>query len=114
VLSRRVTEGQTGVAGRAPHVELAPVPRGVLVRAAAGCTAWVSPIDNADSERHEVSGRGRIIPSNGWMVFFEEPTSPSASPSSEGPHEGAEISGGVAATLRVKSTNGALHVAALP
>lgn len=76
VLSRRVTEGQTGVAGRAPHVELAPVRRGVSVRAAAGCTAWVSPIDRASSERHEVSGRGRIIPSNGWMVFIEEPDRP--------------------------------------
>lgn len=76
VLSRRVTEGQTGVVGRVPHVELTPVQRGVSVRAAAGCTAWVAPADRVDSERHEVSGRGRIIPPSGWMVFFEEPGKP--------------------------------------
>lgn len=76
VLSRRVTEGQTGVVGRAPHVELTPVQRGVSVRAAPGCTAWVAPADRVDSERHEVSGRGRIIPPSGWMVFFEEPGKP--------------------------------------
>jgi len=73
VLSRRVTEGQTGVVGRTPHVELRPVQRGVSVRVAMGNTAWVAPVDKANSERHEVFERGRIIPTSGWMVFFEEP-----------------------------------------
>lgn len=76
VLLRRVTEGITGLAGRTPHVEIAPVDRGVSVRAHAGCTAWVAPIGKADQERHDVSGRARIIPPNGWMVFFEEPDKP--------------------------------------
>lgn len=76
VLPRRVTEGWTGVVGREPHVEFAPYQRGVSVRAAPGCTAWVAPVDKGDSDLHEVSGRGRIIPSSGWMVFFEEPGKP--------------------------------------
>lgn len=76
VLPRRVTEGITGLAGRRPHVEITPVDRGVSVRACAGCTAWVAPIGKAEQERHDVSGRARIIPPNGWMVFFEEPDKP--------------------------------------
>lgn len=76
VLTRRVTEGRIGIAGRAPHVELTLVQRGVSVRAATGCTAWVAPIDKATEERHEVSERGRILPASGWMVFFEEPDKP--------------------------------------
>lgn len=76
VLPRRVTEGLTGVAARAPHVELAPVQRGISVRAHPGCMAWVAPIDKAKEERHEVSERDRIIPPSGWMVFFEEPDKP--------------------------------------
>lgn len=76
LLPRRVTEGITGLAGRAPHVEIVPVDRGVSVRAHAGCTAWVAPVGKADQERHDVSGRARIIPPNGWMVFFEEPDKP--------------------------------------
>ncbi|WNG39365.1 hypothetical protein F0U61_41150 [Archangium violaceum] len=76
VLTRRVTAGQTGVAARAPHVELTPVQRGISVSAHAGCAAWVAPVGKAQDERHEVSGRGRIIPPNGWMVFFEEPDKP--------------------------------------
>lgn len=76
VLSRRITEGHAGISGRTPHVELTPVQRGVSVRTAAGCTAWVASIDKAREERYEVSGRGRIIPANGWMVFFEEPDKP--------------------------------------
>jgi DNA-binding helix-hairpin-helix protein with protein kinase domain len=74
VLPRRVTEGRSGIAGRTPHVELTCVPRGVSVRTAEGCTAWVAPVSNALRERHEVSGRGRIIPPTGWMVFFEDPS----------------------------------------
>lgn len=76
VLSRRVTEGVSGLAGRAPHVEIVPVARGVSVRAHAGCTAWVAPVGKADQEQHDVSGRARIIPPNGWMVFFEQPDRP--------------------------------------
>ncbi|MCB9609592.1 MAG: hypothetical protein H6716_23575 [Polyangiaceae bacterium] len=73
VLTRRMTAGETGVAARAAHVELTPVERGISVRVHAGCAAWVAPVGNALEEQHEVSGRGRIIPTNGWMVFFEEP-----------------------------------------
>lgn len=76
VLTRRVTEGLTGVAARAPHVELTPIERGISVRAHAGCAAWVAPVGRARDERHEVSARGRIIPTNGWMVFFETPDKP--------------------------------------
>lgn len=76
VLPRRVTEGITGLEGRTPHVEITPVDRGVSVRAHAGCTAWVAPVGKADQERHDVSGRARIIPPNGWMVFFGEPDKP--------------------------------------
>ena len=76
VLPRRVTEGITGLAGRTPHVEITPVDRGVSVRAHVGCTAWVAPVGKAEHERHDVSGRARIIPPNGWMVFFEEPDKP--------------------------------------
>ncbi|MCK6504434.1 hypothetical protein L6R53_13705 [Myxococcota bacterium] len=76
VLTRRVTEGISGLAGRTPHVVLQPVDRGVSVRAHAGCTAWVAPVGKAEQERHDVSGRARIIPPNGWMVFFEEPDKP--------------------------------------
>ncbi len=76
VLSRRVTEGITGLAGRTPHVEIMPVDRGVSVRALAGCTAWVAPVGNAEQERYDVSNRASFIPPNGWMVFFEEPDKP--------------------------------------
>lgn len=76
VLTRRVTEGLTGLAGRAPHVEIATVERGVSVGAHAGCRAWVAAVGRADQERHDVSGRARIVPRSGWMVFFEEPDKP--------------------------------------
>jgi DNA-binding helix-hairpin-helix protein with protein kinase domain len=76
VLTRRVTEGLTGLAGRAPQVELIPAERGVRVRTHAGCTAWVAPVGPSDEGRHEVSGRGRVIPATGWMVFFESPDKP--------------------------------------
>lgn len=76
VLPRRVTEGLTGLVARNAHVEIMPVKNGVSVRAYPGCTAWVAPVGKAQEERHDVSGRGRIIPPNGWMVFFEEPDKP--------------------------------------
>lgn len=76
VLPRRVTECLTGLAGRTPHIEIKPVNRGVSVRALPGCTAWVAPLGNAEKERYDVSGRARIIPPNGWMVFFEAPDKP--------------------------------------
>lgn len=76
VLTRRVTEGLTGIAARTPHVEITLVDRGVSVRAFPGCTAWVAPVGKADQERHEVSGRARIVQPKGWMVFFEQPDRP--------------------------------------
>jgi hypothetical protein len=33
-------------------------------------------VGKADQEWHDVAGRARIIPPNGWMVFFEEPGKP--------------------------------------
>ncbi|RDV36433.1 hypothetical protein DV096_18430 [Bradymonadaceae bacterium TMQ3] len=74
MLNRRITEGRTGLAGRAPHVELERVQRGVSVRAQAGCKAWVAPVGKVGDELHEVTDRGRIIPADGWMVFFDEPS----------------------------------------
>lgn len=76
VLTGRITEGLTGLAGRNACVEIVPVKQGVSVRAHSGCSAWVAPVGRALQERHEVSKRGRIIPSEGWMVFFEEPDKP--------------------------------------
>jgi DNA-binding helix-hairpin-helix protein with protein kinase domain len=76
ILSRRVTEGITGLAGRAPHVEISPANRGVSVRTAEGCRAWVAPIDKVDQEQREISSRPLTIPLTGWMVFFDEPKNP--------------------------------------
>lgn len=74
-LTRRVTEGVTGLAGRTPHVELAAVARGVAVRVAPGCKAWVAPVADP-AGCHEVTTRGRIVPDRGWMMFFETPDAP--------------------------------------
>jgi len=74
-LSRRVTEGMTGASARAPHVEIRPVNRGLIVRTAVGREAWVAPIAGAH-QRYSVAGRGRTVPRDGWMVFFEEPDKP--------------------------------------
>ncbi len=76
ILPRRITEGVGGPAGREGHVELALVQRGVAVRALGGRTAWVADVARAAEETHPVEARGRIVPRNGWMVFFEEPSRP--------------------------------------
>jgi hypothetical protein len=76
VLSRRVTEGISGLAGRAPSVEISPANRGVSVRTTEGCRAWVAPIDKADQEPREISTRPVTIPLTGWMVFFDAPDKP--------------------------------------
>lgn len=75
-LPRRVTQGLTGAAAREAHVEIMPVERGISVQAMPGFEVWVAPVANANEERHLVSGRNRIVPPNGWMVFFEEPDQP--------------------------------------
>lgn len=75
-LSRRVTQGLTGAAAREMHVELMLVERGISVGAMPGFEVWVAPIANAHEERHLVAGRNRIVPPNGWMVFFEAPDQP--------------------------------------
>jgi len=72
-LPRRITEGLSGPGARDPHVGLSLVKRGVTVRSLAGNQVWVAPIARAHEERHAVTGRGRIVPSKGWMVFFEDP-----------------------------------------
>ena len=76
VLTRRVTEGLTGLAARSPHVEIKLLDRGVSVRALPGAAAWVAPVGKSQAERHDVSERGRIVPPTGWMVFFEDPARP--------------------------------------
>lgn len=76
LLPRRVTLGETGISARAAHVEIKPVDRGISVRAMPGFQAWVAPADRADSERYSVADRSRIVPPNGWLVFFEDPALP--------------------------------------
>jgi eukaryotic-like serine/threonine-protein kinase len=73
VLNRRITTGLTGLNGRTPHIEILQVDRGLSVRALGGHEAWVAKVNSAEPERHDVSGRARIINKNGWMVFFEDP-----------------------------------------
>jgi DNA-binding helix-hairpin-helix protein with protein kinase domain len=76
VLPRRATLGLSGASAREAHVRIAPVDRGFSVRAMPGTNAWVAPVAKAHLERHPVSGRGRIVPPTGWMVFFEDPDQP--------------------------------------
>jgi len=73
-LPRRVTQGLSGLAAREAHVEFSVVERGISVRALPGFEAWVAPIARAREEQHSVVGRGRMVPSSGWMVFFENPS----------------------------------------
>lgn len=75
-LSRRITQGETGINARRVQIQIRPVHRGISVRVMPGCEAWVAPIANAQVERYPVSEREKIVPSNGWMVFFEEPDRP--------------------------------------
>lgn len=72
VLTRRVTQGLTGVAGREGHVEIMPVDRGMRIRTLTSLAAWVAPADQTHGKLHDVSSKGRIIPGKGWMIFFEE------------------------------------------
>ena len=76
VLRLRITRGVPGVTGRQPHLELRLVERGIQVRTMPGFEARVAPIARAHEEQHLVSGRGRVVPANGWMVLFEEPGQP--------------------------------------
>ena len=76
ILTRRVTCGLPGVAGREPHVELTPVERGVRVRVFPGLAAWVALIQTADDKRYPVPEGGSKLPENGGMVFFEDPNQP--------------------------------------
>ncbi len=76
VLTRRVTQGLTGLSARTAHVEIVAVDRGVSVRALAGRSVWVAPVGGGNQERHEVADRARIIPANGWIVLFETPDQP--------------------------------------
>ncbi len=73
MLTRRITQACTGLAAREPHVELTLVPRGISIRTRPGFEAWVAPVDRAQDERHAVTERRRIVPRNGWMLFFEDP-----------------------------------------
>ena len=76
VLSRRLTEGRSGTSAREAHVQLALVNRGISIRTLPGFRAWAAPVGKAREERHEVTERGRIVPRNGWMLFFESPDQP--------------------------------------
>lgn len=75
-LPRRVTQGLTGAAAREAQVELMLVERGISVRAMPGFDAWVAPVAGEPADCHPVSGRSRIVPERGWMVFFEDPDRP--------------------------------------
>jgi len=74
-LTRRDTLGHIGVSAREAHVELALVERGISVRARPGFSAWVAPVAQPQ-ERHALAERPRIVPPSGWMIFFEDPTTP--------------------------------------
>ena len=76
LVPRRISQGLTGAAAREAHVELRLVQRGISVRTFPGLEAWVAPIARAHEEQLPVSGRGRIVPPSGWMLFFEEPDRP--------------------------------------
>lgn len=76
LIPRRVTQGLTGTTAREAHVEIIAVNNGISVRVMPGFEAWVAPVAKAQEERHLISGRGRIVPQNGWMVFFEDPNLP--------------------------------------
>jgi hypothetical protein len=75
-LPRRVTQTLSGAAAREAHVEISLVERGISVRTMPGFEAWVAPVARAHEERHLVSGKARIVPESGWMVFFEHPDRP--------------------------------------
>jgi hypothetical protein len=107
-----VTEGHHRRRGRAPHVELTPVDRGVSVRTHAGCTAWVAPVGKANrKERHEVSARAHHPAERLDGVLRGAGQASACRRDREVRMKAAEISGGVAATLRVKSTSGAFSPA---
>lgn len=72
----RITRGMSGVAAREPHVELELVQRGVVVRALGGREIWVAPAAGDGRESYRVTGSGRVVPRDGWMLFFEHPDHP--------------------------------------
>lgn len=75
-LTRRDTLGHTGVAAREAGVELTLLDRGISVRAHPGTHAWVAPIAPANAERYPLHERERIVPTSGWLIFFEDPALP--------------------------------------
>ncbi|HYV44234.1 MAG TPA: serine/threonine-protein kinase [Myxococcaceae bacterium] len=75
-LSARLTQARSGLEGRAVHVELRRVEKGIKVQARPGFEAWVAPVGRALEERHPVTERGRVVPARGWMVLFEDPHQP--------------------------------------
>lgn len=76
VLNSRVTAGHSGLAGRIPQVCLSLLNRGVSVRALNGRKAWASPVGKGCGKSFEVLERERILPTTGWMLFFDEPGKP--------------------------------------
>ncbi|HZV01431.1 MAG TPA: lipopolysaccharide kinase InaA family protein [Planctomycetota bacterium] len=76
LLPLRITLGHTGAAAREAHLELTPVEKGISVRAMEGQEAWVAPAQRAHEEQYAVSTRRRIIPPEGWLLFFEKPDRP--------------------------------------
>ncbi len=71
VLSRRVTEGLTGVVARDGHLELKLVDKGISVSALPGHEAWLVPVGKANEARYSIAGRSRVISRDGWIVFFK-------------------------------------------
>lgn len=64
-----------GHSARDVHIEIKLVDRnrGISVRAMPGFEAWVAPVRQDGAKPESVTGRGRIVPATGWMLFFDEP-----------------------------------------
>lgn len=75
-LSRRTTQGLSGFASRERHVVIKPVSRGFSIQVTPGMEAWVAPRGQVPEVRDLVPGKGRIVPEDGWMIFFEPPDRP--------------------------------------
>ena len=89
-LTRRHTQGESGIRARAVELSLERRERGVLVRAG-GASAWVTPPGKTSAEDAlAIAGRGRIlpledVPERSWVVHFE---------AVDTPHRVAVITGG--------------------
>jgi hypothetical protein len=75
-LSRRITHGISGFASRERHVLIKPVSKGFSIEVAPGMEAWVAPHGQLPAIQDLVPGRGRIVPADNWMIFFEPPDRP--------------------------------------